>query len=364
MIKRRTVLLGSGAALLAATGLGFGFGNMGSLQEYNEAMAKLRAPAQRSPDVLDLVRQAALAANSHNTQAWRFKISRTAIEILPDFTRKTPAVDPDNHHLYASLGCAAANLDLAAEAAGLSGELSFDGKNDGSVVFTLGNTRIQESAMSLAITKRQTTRAEYDGKPVSPDDLQRLAKAAAVPGVDLVLITSRPQIDQMRDLVVAANTSQMADAAFVKELRSWIRFNPRAALLTGDGLFSTLTGSPTLPDWLGPTFFDWFFRVKTENNKYARRINSSAGIAVFLSEKNDPEHWILAGRACQRFALEATAQGLKHAFINQPVEVPEFRPELAKLAGVPGRRPDIVMRFGYGPQLPYSARLPLAKIMA
>ena len=364
MIKRRTVLLGSGAALLATTGLGFGFGNMGSLKDYNEAMAKLRAPAQRSPDVLDLVRQASLAANSHNTQAWRFKISRTAIEILPDFTRQTPLVDPDNHHLYASLGCAAANLDLAAQAAGLAGELSFNGKNDGSLVFTLGNTRIQESGLSLAITKRQSTRAEYDGKPVSPDDLQQLTKSATVPGVDLILITSRPQIDQVRDLVIAANTSQMADAAYVKELKKWIRFNPRSALLAGDGLFSTLTGSPTLPDWLGPIFFDWFFSAKSENEKYARQINSSAGIAVFVSEKNDPEHWMLAGRACQRFALEATAQGLKHAFINQPVEVPEFRPQLASLVGLPGRRPDIVMRFGYGPELPYSARLPLAKIMA
>ena len=139
-----------------------------------------------------------------------------------------PVVDPDNHHLYASLGCAAANLDLAAQAAGLAGELNFDSKNEGSLVLTLGNTRIQESALSLAITKRQSTRSEYDGKPVSPDDLQQLVESAAMPGVDLILITSRPQIDQVRDLVIAANTSQMADAAYVKELKSWIRFNPRS----------------------------------------------------------------------------------------------------------------------------------------
>ena len=35
-------------------------------------------------------------------------------------------------------------------------------------------------------------------------------------------------------------------------------------------------------------------------------------------------HWIEVGRACQRFALQATALGLKCAFINQPVEVPAF----------------------------------------
>jgi hypothetical protein len=58
----------------------------------------------------------------------------------------------------------------------------------------------------------------------------------------------------------------------------------------------------------------------------------------------------------QRFAFQATALGLKCAFINQPVEVAKLRPELAALVGIPGRRPDIVTRFGYGPTLPYSAR--------
>ncbi|MEO5621100.1 MAG: Tat pathway signal protein, partial [Cypionkella sp.] len=77
----------------------------------------------------------------------------------------------------------------------------------------------------------------------------------------------------------------------------------------------------------------------------------------------DPEHWVLAGRACQRFALQATALGLKHAFLNQPVEVPELRAGLAALVGLPGRRPDIVMRFGRGAAMPFSARRPVEAVM-
>ena len=69
------------------------------------------------------------------------------------------------------------------------------------------------------------------------------------------------------------------------------------------------------------------------------------------------------GRACQRFSLQATALGLKHAFINQPVEVARLRPDLAALAGLPGRRPDIVMRFGHGPTLAYSARRPVGAVI-
>ena len=101
-----------------------------------------------------------------------------------------------------------------------------------------------------------------------------------------------------------------------------------------------------------------------ENDKYARHLRASAGVAVFVSQRDDRDHWVRAGRACQRFALQATAFGLKHAFVNQPVEVARLRPELAALVGLPGRRPDIVMRFGYGPSLPFSARRPVEAVLA
>jgi len=94
-------------------------------------------------------------------------------------------------------------------------------------------------------------------------------------------------------------------------------------------------------------------------DKFARQLRSSAGLAVCVSQRADPDHWVRAGRACQRFALQAAAMGIKHSFVNQPVEVARLRPDLAALVGMPGRRPDIVMRFGYGPTLPFSARRPV-----
>jgi hypothetical protein len=167
----------------------------------------------------------------------------------------------------------------------------------------------------------------------------------------------------VRDLVVAGNSAQLADAAFLRELKAWLRFSPREAMSKGDGLFSAASGNPALPAWLGPRVFDWVFKSDAENEKYARQIASSAGLAIFVAQRSDPEHWVLAGRACQRFALQATALGLKHAFINQPVEVPALRPDLAALVGLPGRRPDLVMRFGYGPTLPFSPRRPVEMVL-
>jgi nitroreductase len=334
------------------------------MEEYNASVSATRAALRQTPEISDLIRYATLAANSHNTQPWRFKISDVGIEILRVLARQIEIVDPDNHHLFASLGCAAENLAIACSARGKSGELSFNPANDGAVMFAFGSGPPVEPAMFDAIPKRQSTRGDYDSKAVSGLDLQALSAAAAVPGVDLVLITDRPQIDRVRDLVVAGNNAQIADAAFVRELKAWLRFSPRQAIETGDGLFSASTGNPTLPAWLGPLMFDLVFKAEAENEKYARQLASTAGVAVFVAQKDDHEHWVLAGRACQRFALQATALGLKHAFINQPVEVANLRPDLATLVGFDGRRPDIVMRFGYGPSLPYSARRPVEAVLA
>jgi len=203
----------------------------------------------------------------------------------------------------------------------------------------------------------------YDGSAVSAADLSQLAMSAAVPGVDLILISERAQIDQLRDLVIAGNTAQMADPAFVTELMHWLRFNPAAAMTTGDGLYSVGSGNPALPDWLGPRLFDMVFTAQAENEKYARQIASSSGVAVFVAAQDNPEHWVQAGRACQRFSLQATALGLKTAYINQPVEVPGLRADLAALVGLPGRRPDIVMRFGRAAPMPMSARRPVDAVM-
>lgn len=362
MINRRAILLGGGVAGAAA--LYAYFREMGSIEDYNAAVAKSRAVLKQVPETREFIRYATLAANSHNTQPWRFKVTDGGIEILPDMTRHLTAVDPDNHHLFVSLGCAAENLALAAAMRERGGTLSFAGENGGSVSFRFANEATAEPVLFDAIPKRQSTRSLYNGRAVSAVDLATLTKAAAVPGVDLVLITDRAQMTQVRDLVIAGNSAQMADVAFMRELKSWLRFNPRQALKTGDGLFSATTGNPVVPAWVGSLMLDLVFKAASENDKYAAQINSSAGIAVFVAQKDDAEHWVLAGRACQRFGLQATALGLKHAFINQPVEVPGLRPELAALIGLPGRRPDIVMRFGYGAELPFSARRPVEAVLA
>jgi len=356
------MLIGAGGALLAAGASAVGWrAAAGSMADYEAYAAGLRA-GLIPPDLQSVVRYATLAANSHNTQPWRFRLEGRTIEILPDFRRRTPAVDPDDHHLFISLGCAAANLALAAAAIGRPGEVSIASDRAG-VRYDFLAGEPKADLLASAIPRRQSTRAEYDGRAVPTAHLVELERAATTPGVSLALVTDRPRMQKIRDLVLAGNTDQMSDPAFMRELKQWLRFNPRSAMANGDGLFSAASGNPVMPTELGQLAFDRLFDVRAENEKYARHIDSSAGVAIFFGERADRDHWIRVGQACQRFALAATALGLKVAFVNQPVEVARLRPHLAAVVGET-RRPDLAMRFGYGPTLPYSPRRPPAAVIA
>jgi hypothetical protein len=310
----------------------------------------------------ELVRCATLAPSSHNTQCWKFAVRDKAITILPDLSRRCPAVDPDDHHVFVSLGCATENLIQAAAAHGLRAEPGFDATRD-AIRVSLTPTPAQVSPLFQAIPQRQCTRGDYDGKPLSSVELGLLERAGMSNGVKLLLLTERASIERVLAYVVQANTAQMADAAFVKELKAWIRFNGTEAVRTRDGLYSVSSGNPAIPTWIGDLAFGWFFTTQGENDKYARQMRSSAGIAVFVGQAADKAHWVDVGRCYERFALQATALGIRNAFLNQPVEVASVRSTFAAALGLTGQRPDLVLRFGRGPALPPSLRRPVAAVM-
>jgi hypothetical protein len=310
----------------------------------------------------ELVRCATLAPSSHNTQCWKFSVEDKAITIRPDLARRTPVVDPDDHHLFVTLGCAAENLVQAALAHGLLAGPSFDAAND-LVRVTLTPAAAESSALFQAIASRQCTRGDYDGQPLAVDDLKLLERAGTSNGVRLLLLTDRPAMERVLEYVVQGNTAQLADPAFISELKSWIRFNGTDAVRTRDGLFSVSSGNPAIPAWLGDLAFGWFFTASGENDKIARQVRNSAGIAVFVGEVADKAHWVDVGRAYERFALQATALGIRNAFLNQPVEVAAVRSPFAAALGLAGLRPDLVVRFGRGPTLPRSLRRSVESVM-
>jgi hypothetical protein len=359
-VSRRSLLIGGGVVLGGALATNE-VRRMGSMDAYAARAADLRASLADPVAHRDLVRFATLAASGHNAQPWRFRLSPDRIVISPDGSRRTPAVDPDDHHLFVSLGCAVENLVLAAGSRGLHAVPVLGG--DDHLAVDLTRAPREASPLVDAIRHRQSTRADFDGRPLANAEVRALVFAARIPGVDLVLLTEPSAMERVLELVVLGNDVQMADGPFVLELSSWIRFNPRAAMEAGDGLFSATTGNPNIPSWLGRSLFRRLYRPKAEEEKYVKQVRSSAGVAVFFGAKESHASWVEVGRSCQRFALQATALGIRCSFLNQPVEVAALRAALASLAGAPGRRPDLVMRFGHGASVPPSLRRPVDAVI-
>ena len=363
MIRRRHFLsaaaLGAIApALLACT----------SSASHEETARRLRRPGavstgDRTLLLHELVRYATLAPSSHNTQCWRFHLQESLITIDADLSRRCPVVDPDDHHMFVSLGCATENLVHAALANGLQANANFDAAGAGAVSVSLEATKALVSPLFQAITERQCTRGDYDGKPVSIEELSLLKKTGNGNGVRVVLLTERSAMERVLEYVVSGNTLQMNDPAFVAELKTWIRFSHDEAVRAGDGLFSGSSGSPAMPRWLGSRMMGLFFTPKSANERYARQVRNSAGIAVFVSDASDKAHWVEAGRCYERFALQATALGIRNALLNQPVEVGAIRPQFASALGLGSRRPDLVVRFGRGPMMPLSMRRPVQAVL-
>jgi hypothetical protein len=361
MFSRRT-LIGSGVTVAALGAVGYGL--WPRLDGYEDEVVRQRRLISNDPTLQELVRMSTLAANGHNTQPWKFRLDTARVSILPDLSRRTEVVDPDDHHLYVSLGCAAENLIVAATANGRSADVAIEDGLEPKIDISLGNSAPTAEALYQAIPLRQSTRSAYDGQSISSADLDLLRAAAQQDGVSVLIFSEPSELEAILEFVVAGNSAQMDDPDFVAELREWLRFSPDQAVAMGDGLFSACSGNPVVPQWIGGRLFNAFFTKDAENTKYRDHIRSSAGVAVFVGDQADPFHWIKVGQSFERFALQATALGIRNAHINQPIEVPAIRAEFARWLGMPDIRPDLVIRFGRAPALPMSLRRPVETVIA
>jgi len=171
-------------------------------------------------------------------------------------------------------------------------------------------------------------------------------------------------LEAVVDFVRRGNAAQLGDPDFRRELAHWVRFSVHTALKHRDGLASLVMGRPDLPQWLGESLSGLWLRADAQSNKDAAEIRSSSAIAVITADDDALPGWVEAGRIYQRLALTATARGLKHAFINQPIEVGPIRPEFRRWLGVAPAEPMLMLRIGRAEVAPYSLRRPVTAFLA
>lgn len=342
---------------------------MVTAQEYDKKALSLRRliPDERHKrrKRLEIVRLATLAASSHNTQPWKFWIGQDSITIYPDFSRRCPVVDPDDSHLFKSLGCAAENCVHAASALGLHASVQYHQENEQKLIVLLtSSAAVKASHFYPMIIQRQCVKKPYDGASLSSSILRSLEEAGRGKGVRTLLLTSPEKMNAVADLIWEGNMIQLTDKAFRCELISWLRFSHAESIRKGDGLAGRPAGHPSVPRWLGKIMMNLVLTPRSQATADLKNIQSSAGVAVFIAEGDGPGCWVESGRVYERFALQASALNVRTAFINQPLEVRPLRSQFESWLNLrKGEHAHLMVRFGTGTPAPYSLRRPLEEVL-
>ena len=364
ILNRRDFLKVAAAVGITSVG-GYGLYTYTPWLNYQDQANQNRKPFEKSTTVsavmVELVRYATLAPNGHNTQPWKFAIKESAIEIHPDFTRHLPAVDPNERELWISLGCALENLLISARATGFEPEVTYPDTAD-FIRIDLTTNIPQGGTLFDAIPLRQNTRSEYDGQPIKSADLNEVQTVSLEPGVALHFVAAPADIEKVLEYVNQGNLIQYTDQAFIDELIHWLRFNKKEALASLDGLYSLCSGNPEVPGWLGQMVVAGT-KPQAQADADAKKLRSSSGAVVVVSESEDKTAWVRTGQVYERMALKMTSLNIKSAFLNQPIEVEEVRSQFQNAMGLGTAKPQLLVRFGYADAMPQSVRRAVEQVL-
>jgi nitroreductase len=310
--------------------------------------------------IAELLRVATLAPSMHNTQPWRFRVSRPgqAIELYADPSRMLAYSDPHGRAVHIACGAALLNLRLAVAVAGREPVVRLlpDPGNPHllAVLRLAGPYRPGEADTELhaAIAKRHTNRGPFSNRPVPPGVLAELVQAAATEGAVLRL-PGQAETARLLALVSDAERELLADPAYRAELARWAGGNrdrdgiPGSALGPRDPAGRTPVRYFT-PDRHEPAGYAWF--------------EESPRLAVLSTAGGSRKDWLHAGQALQRMLLTATARGIAAAPLTQPLETADAW--LVRDPGSGSEHPQMILRFGYGLPVTPTPRRPVSDVVA
>lgn len=304
--------------------------------------------------VIDSLLEAAITAPSgHNTQPWFFEIADDCIRVLPDFSRRLPALDPDDRELYISIGCVIENICIAATQYRLSCNVK-PYRHDGVEISLKEEAGSEVSPLAAAIPQRHTNRNLYDATASLPSQVVGELEACGAK----IYMRQSPEFEIIRNGVVAANKVIYGNSQNKNELKGWIRYNSRETHDKMDGLGYDVLEMPGLPAWISRAATSVALNASIQSRSDVKKLMSAACVALFAS-CNDIAGWIECGRHLQRFLLTAALRGVACAFVCQPCEVESVAASIALQLGVPSR-PQVLLRLGYAAPPPaYSRRRPL-----
>lgn len=324
-------------------------------------------PADGSPEeqVWFVLNYAILAPSPLNTQPWRFRIQRNQVEVHADWSRALRALDPAGRELSLSAGAVVFHIRVAMEYFGRVSRVQLlpeEGHPSLLARVWLGmhcETPAEICPLFNAIQQRRTNRLPFQPDPPPEALLADLMADAQAEGAWLQFIPTEEARNAVADLVAQADRAQWANKAFRRELAHWLHPNRSASR---DGLPGCAEGFGDLMSHVGPLVVRTFDLGKGHAAKDRDIALGSPVLAVLGTEEDGPLPWLAAGQAMARILLHAQAEGVSASFLNQPIEVPELRPQLAQWVGR-ADFPQVLLRLGYGSPVPPTPRRALKEFL-
>jgi len=281
------------------------------------------------------LRYAILAPSSHNSQPWRFRVDGGTIHVAADESRWLRAADPDRRELFVSLGCAVENLVVAAEGFGLDAAVTYPADDtDRVATVTLegdGDAPAERSALFGALTTRRTSHDPFDGEPLGAATRDRLAAAGDADAVTVRFVDGDAK-RAVGELQAEADRLQMDDPEYRAELGRWIGLGA-----LGQSWLLARVGQAVV------THLDLGDREAAKNSQL---IESAPVVAVLTTDADDPTARVETGRAFERMALRASAEGVAVHPMSQILEHPDCRARLAATLDLGGAKPQHLFRLG------------------
>lgn len=309
--------------------------------------------------VVQALLAAAVAAPSiHNTQPWRFGLdpdSRT-IEVRVDRSRPLPLADPDTRAQHLSVGAAVFNLRVAAAHLGWAPVVRLlPASGDPDLLATVRLTGPAAGEPSPlrefhpALARRHTSRMPFTGRPVPDSVVAEMIGSARTEGarLDVPDILGTRRLLRLTQVAEERNASHRARAA---EARRWVTAPGTDACY---GIPFTALGPR---DATGRTPVRDFTGRAPAPHVPALRFERHTQVALLWTSCDGNKDWLRAGQALERVLLTATRRGVRTSMLHQAMEWPDLREAVAG-----GRRrccPQLVIRFGYGPDGGRTPRAP------
>jgi nitroreductase len=279
--------------------------------------------------------RATFAPSLHNSQPWRFILTKGMLELHADRARQLRVLDPDSRQLMISCGCALFNARVALAAAGYSTvlrRLPEPGRPDLLARLSIGDPDqppdYRLAALDSVIELRHTNRRRFAEDRVPVELVDDLVGAAAAEGASLLPIRDETELVAAVGLVRQAIAVADADPAYRAELRAW---------------------TTEVPD-------------RAEAMAAAGQPEADQCLLLLWTAADNPRAWLHAGEALQRALLELTERGYAAAILSQVAEVPGVRALLSRQLGLTGQ-PHLLLRVGRAPMTPATRRRRLVEVL-